>query len=395
MTCTRFRDRLRHACVAVACLASVLEPIEGQTPVGSPPVAGSHALAPAQAPYTGDLDGMAARRTIRILTPYNRTQFFIDKGVPRGIAAETGLAFEEQINRTLKTTRSTHISVVFIPTSRDQLHQSLVAGRGDIVLAPLAITAERRKNADFTTPVRRNAREILVTGPGAPPIGSLDDVAGQVVAINPKTIYAESLAALNATLKRHSKPLVIIKALPETLEDDDVLEMVNAGLVTATITEDWLADVWKAALPDLTIHSNLVLREDAELALAVRRNSPALLAEVNAFLADRGAGALSGNVVEQRDMTSAAFVKRATSDAEMKKFRAMAGLFRARAKGERVVSEKVGRQPSVYVSNIYKYYVAYTLAMDEWRWPPEDPPEVSTSPCEGVRTSGHTSGDEP
>jgi membrane-bound lytic murein transglycosylase MltF len=32
---------------------------------------------------------------------------------------------------------------------------------------------------------------------------------------------------------------------------------------------------------------------------------------------------------------------------------------------ERVVAEKIGRETTTYVSNIYKYYVAYTLTMEE------------------------------
>jgi membrane-bound lytic murein transglycosylase MltF len=32
---------------------------------------------------------------------------------------------------------------------------------------------------------------------------------------------------------------------------------------------------------------------------------------------------------------------------------------------ERVVAEKIGRETVTYVSNIYKYYVAYTLAVQE------------------------------
>ena len=32
---------------------------------------------------------------------------------------------------------------------------------------------------------------------------------------------------------------------------------------------------------------------------------------------------------------------------------------------ERVVAEKIGRETVTYVSNIYKYYVAYTLTMEE------------------------------
>jgi hypothetical protein len=32
---------------------------------------------------------------------------------------------------------------------------------------------------------------------------------------------------------------------------------------------------------------------------------------------------------------------------------------------ERVVAEKIGRETVTYVSNIYKYYIAYTLTMEE------------------------------
>ena len=40
------------------------------------------------AKWTGDLDGMQERRTIRVLTSYNRTLYFIDKGTERGTAAD-------------------------------------------------------------------------------------------------------------------------------------------------------------------------------------------------------------------------------------------------------------------------------------------------------------------
>src|SRR5262245_39788789 len=35
--------------------------------------------------WTGDLDGMIKRRRIRVLTPYSRTHYFIDRGVQRGL----------------------------------------------------------------------------------------------------------------------------------------------------------------------------------------------------------------------------------------------------------------------------------------------------------------------
>ena len=39
-----------------------------------------------QKPYTGDLDGMVKRRIVRIGVTFNRTFYFVDKGVQRAAA---------------------------------------------------------------------------------------------------------------------------------------------------------------------------------------------------------------------------------------------------------------------------------------------------------------------
>src|SRR5262249_59183480 len=70
--------------------------------------------------WTGDLDGMIKRRVIRVLVPYNRTHYFIDKGVQRGLAYEMGVKFEEELNARLKT-GNVRVHVAFFPVSRDQL----------------------------------------------------------------------------------------------------------------------------------------------------------------------------------------------------------------------------------------------------------------------------------
>ena len=104
------------------------------------------------------------------------------------------------------------------------------------------------KLAAFSEPTRTNVSEVVVTGPGAPPIATLDDLAGQEVFVRKSSIYDESLAALNQQLKARGKAPVVIVAAPDVLEDDDVLEMVNAGLVPITIVDDYLADVLEPGL---------------------------------------------------------------------------------------------------------------------------------------------------
>src|SRR5262249_18946989 len=80
----------------------------------------------------GDLDGMIKRRRIRILVPYSKTSYFIDRGIQRGVAYDIFKSFEDSVNLKHKT-GNLRVNVVFIPTSRDELANALLAGKGDIV----------------------------------------------------------------------------------------------------------------------------------------------------------------------------------------------------------------------------------------------------------------------
>jgi hypothetical protein len=56
--------------------------------------------------WTGDLDGMEKRRVVRILVPYSKTIYFIDKGRELGTAVELGQAFEDWLNKRLKKAKA-------------------------------------------------------------------------------------------------------------------------------------------------------------------------------------------------------------------------------------------------------------------------------------------------
>jgi membrane-bound lytic murein transglycosylase MltF len=68
-------------------------------------------------PWHGDLDGMVARRYVRMLVTFNRTNFFIDRGQQKGLTYEGGKAFEDYLNRKLKT-GAIRVNLVFIPVPR-------------------------------------------------------------------------------------------------------------------------------------------------------------------------------------------------------------------------------------------------------------------------------------
>jgi membrane-bound lytic murein transglycosylase MltF len=132
---------------------------------------------------------------------------------------------------------------------------------------------------DFTIPPRER-REIVVTGPGAPAIATVDDLSGKQVAVRDKSIQFESLQKLNETFKQQGKAPVEIKTVPTALEDEDILEMANAGLLKIVVVDDFYADFWKQILPT----SRRIQRGRARggnLAWAARKGSPKLVAELN------------------------------------------------------------------------------------------------------------------
>ena len=88
------------ATVVWACLATALY---AQAPTEKGRLGLS--LAEIKKPWTGDLDGMVERRTVRVLTAYSRTLYFVDAGTPRGTAYDQGKLLEEHLNKTLGSAR--------------------------------------------------------------------------------------------------------------------------------------------------------------------------------------------------------------------------------------------------------------------------------------------------
>jgi membrane-bound lytic murein transglycosylase MltF len=279
------------------------------------------------APFTGDFDQMIARRLIRVGVTYSRTFYFADKGVQRGAAYEYAKAFEDWVNKKLESGNA-KVNVVVMPMPRDMLAPALIDGKVDFVIAQVTVRPELQAKVDFTNATRTNVSEVVVTGPGAPAIASVDDLSGKDVYARKDSNFYASLVALNERLKAKGKPPVVIKDAPANLEDDDLLEMVNAGLIPTIAVHDYMAEFWKRVLPNLTVHDTLTLRTDASFAVPIRKGSPRLAAELNAFIAKYGLGTAFGNVIEKRYLVSTKFVKNATSEAERKKFLALTENFK-------------------------------------------------------------------
>lgn len=275
----------------------------------------------------GDFDVMKKERIIRALVPYSLTFYFVDKGVQHGASYEYLKAFEEDLNKKLKT-GNLKIHIIIIPMSRDQMIPKLVNGYGDLVLGNYTITEGRLKKVDFSDPVYSGVKEIVVTGPDSPEVKTLDDLSGQEVWVRLSSSYDESLETLNESLRKAGKKPVIIRAADENLEDEDIMEMVNAGLINFTVVDSHLAEFWTQIFEELEIHPDLALRTDGEIAWMMRKDSPELKKVVNSFINEHKKGTTFGNVLFNRYMKSTDWVDDSLEGEDRERFDSMVEIFK-------------------------------------------------------------------
>ena len=277
--------------------------------------------------YRGDLDVMLRKGAVRVLTAYSKTEFFVDKGETGGVTYEYMRAFEASLQGRQGPGRP-RPTVYFVPVSRDRLIPALLAGEGDLVAANLTVTPERERQVDFSEPYLGNVREVVVTGPASPGLATLGDLAGEEVWVRRSSSYWGSLEALGRRLAAEGRPPPRLVEADEHLEDEDLLDMLNAGLIPLVVVDDHKARLWARVLPRIAVHEDLAVREEGRIAFAIRKRSPRLKAALDAFVGKNGKGTTFGNIVFGRYLADADFVKDASSEAERRKFEKVLGLFR-------------------------------------------------------------------
>ena len=277
-------------------------------------------------PHFGDLDTMVERRAIRVLTVYGPGRYFLKDG-PRGTVQEYADKLQKVVNEAFKTGLLT-VQVPVIPVARDQLFSALQAGYGDIVMAGTTVTDNRQVGVDFTNPVSKPLKEVLITGPSAPRLGSLADLSGQTVYLRLSSSYAESVRKLSQTLVEQGEAPIRIEAVDESLEDEDLIEMVDTGLLPWAVVDDYKPQMWREVFTRVTVRDDLVLREGARLAWAIRPDSPQLKTFLNTFLKDNREGTLFGNIIRNRYIRDFDWAENAVGAEELSRYRKLSALFR-------------------------------------------------------------------
>ena len=278
-------------------------------------------------PWKGDLDKMVERRVVRVLLPFRRPEFFYMDGHPAGVLQEAFQELERVLNAKFKTGAANRIYVALLPTPIDKLRDRFVQGYGDVAAYGISITEENRQFADFTIPTLTGNKMIVVTGPGAPELKTIEDLNGHEIWVSPGTRMRGDVEALNSRLMAQGRAPAVIRNADALLEPADVMEMVNAGTYPIALMQSKTAEFWAPVFGDAKPRMDLAVAEDVEFGWGIQKGTPRWKAFLDEFIQTHGAGTSFGNTVMRRYLKETKYIKNARDPAEMKKFRATAPMF--------------------------------------------------------------------
>lgn len=276
----------------------------------------------AQVPYTGDLDSLKKKGTVRVLVSADLGFYYIEKGQPKGIIAEFLHHFELHLRK-----NKIHVNVQVIPIPRDDLFDALEAGFGDIAVANLTITPQRLKYVDFSDPIISNSQEWLVTSKSVPTITSFDDLSGKEVWVRASSSYFESLQVINKTLSEKGLPPIYVQFIEENLQDYELMEMINQDILPITVIDSHKSQLWTKIMENITINKLLPIRTDANIGWAIRKDSPQLKVAVNQYVKKIKQGSFLGNVIYNKYLDNTKWLKNALNPNTVKQFNSLALLF--------------------------------------------------------------------
>lgn len=277
-------------------------------------------------PWTGDLDGIVQRKMIRVAIPYGIATYFLDGPHQKGITYDLAVTFERSLRKQLKL-KETELTLVVVPARRDEIFEMLVDGKADVAAGSLTITPERAQIVDFSIPFRSDVNEVVVTGPEIAAGADFAQLEAIEIFVRPSSSYFSHLAEFNEDRKRSGQALLSVQPVDEVLNTEDLVDMVNAGLLPATIVDEPLADFLTRIYDHIVVHKNLSVSGPNAIGWAFRKDSPQLGEAINSFMTQARMGTKSGNTMLQNYLKSTKWAERVLSSENVGRLRNLIPLF--------------------------------------------------------------------
>ncbi|OBT07276.1 lytic transglycosylase F [Vibrio sp. UCD-FRSSP16_10] len=275
-----------------------------------------------QATYTGDYKVIKEKGVVRALVAADLGFYYVEGGRPKGIIAEQLHHFELSLKK-----KHPYMRVKIIPVTRDELFDTLNKGYGDIAIANLTITERRKKIIDFSTPILNDVNELILTHKQSPKITSLEQTSGMEVWVRASSSYFESIQLINEQLSSNGLNPIAVNFVQENLQDIELVEMVNQGIIPATIIDSHKAKLWLNVMNNIQIHEEFPVRTNGKIAWALRHNNPEFKKVINNYIRTAKRGTLLGNVIYGKYLQDTRWLTRALNPKKMAKLESLSKLF--------------------------------------------------------------------
>ena len=154
----------------------------------------------------------------------------------------------------------------------------------------------------------------------------MKDLSGQEVYVRPGSSYVTHLKALNDRFAEEGSAQASVLEGDPDLTTEDILQLVNAGVLNMTVADEHIARAWAQVLPDMVIH-DVAVHEGGNLGWAIRKNSPQLKKSIDKFVAANRKGTLLGNILFKRYYKNAEWISDPTKSGGISRLDQMADVF--------------------------------------------------------------------
>lgn len=207
-----------------------------------------------------DLDQIIEDKELIVLTINSYASYFNYREVPMGFQYELAQGFAKSLGVELK---------VKVLNSEVELVNALLNGEGDLIAYNLAITNERKKDLIYCG--KENvSHQVLVQRYGKDGLDDVTQLVGKEIYVMPGK-YEDRLENLNQEL---GGGIIINEVSADSINNEDLIEMVAKGKIDYTVTNNELARINKTYYPNLDI--TMEISFDQRSAWAVRKTSPKL-----------------------------------------------------------------------------------------------------------------------
>lgn len=257
-----------------------------------------------------DLDRIKKRDTLKAITIFGPTSYFLYRGQAMGFEYELLEDIASQLDLKLALVVSKNIDSVF---------SLLNSGKGDLIAYGLTITSSRKEIIDFTIPYSKSFQVLVQRKPDnwkqlsykekqKALISDVTDLGGETIAVRENSSYVERIKNLSEEIGDSIGILVV----PGELSTYEIIEKVSEGEYEYTLADNNIAELNQSFYKNIDV--SLAASLSQNIAWATRKSSPELKAMLDSMLESYIGSAKFNIIYDKYFGSSQSFKKRVSSE---------------------------------------------------------------------------------